>query len=216
MQYLKQNTVVDIRIGPAMAIADGVTPVTTLALGTADQAEVLKENGAATVAMGGAFAAVTGCDGWYDYTVAAGDVDTLGHLTLVVQDASLNMPIFKDFMVVPANNYDSLVLGTDNLTTDVVQINGNTTAAINAALSNNSIIVGTAVTGTLDVIKFTTNIGGTYTINDAINGRTLLFTGGTLVGQAQAISSYTATGGEITVAGPFTGIPANTDPFIIL
>ena len=70
MQELRQGTQVKVRIGPAMAIADGVTPVTTLDVSTADQAELLKHNGVATVDISGAtFAAITGVDGWYDLTL---------------------------------------------------------------------------------------------------------------------------------------------------
>ena len=39
MQYLKQSTEIKVRIGPAMAYDDGVTAVTDLTLGGADQAE---------------------------------------------------------------------------------------------------------------------------------------------------------------------------------
>ena len=122
MQLLKQSTGVDVRIGPAVDATDAVTPETTLALGTADQAELLKHNGAATVDISArTFAAVTGCDGWYDLTLTTADTDTVGMVTIVVQDASLMLPIFKDFMVVPANAYDSLVGGTDTLQADVTQ-----------------------------------------------------------------------------------------------
>jgi hypothetical protein len=87
---------------------DGVTPVTSLTIGSADQAEILKADGVATVAMAGAFAAVTGCNGWYDYTMSTGDTDTLGTLDLVIQDASLNLPIFRSFMVLSQVAFDAL------------------------------------------------------------------------------------------------------------
>lgn len=91
---LRQSTSIDIRIGPFVDVTDAVTPETTVTLAGADQAEVLKDNGAATVAMAGAFVAITGCDGWYDYTVAASDVDTVGEVVFVVQDQSLCLPVF--------------------------------------------------------------------------------------------------------------------------
>ena len=69
-------------MGPFVDSSDAVTPETGVTLGAADQAEVLKANGAATVAMSGTFAAVTGADGWYDYTVQTGDVDTVGEVVL--------------------------------------------------------------------------------------------------------------------------------------
>lgn len=109
MQFLKQSTGVDVRVGPAMDPADGVTPVTGLTLGAADQAELLKHDGAATVDISGrTFAAVTGSDGWYDLTLTTTDTNTVGMVTVVVQDASATLPTFTDFMVLPAGVYDVL------------------------------------------------------------------------------------------------------------
>ena len=58
--------------------------------------------------MGGTFAAVTGADGWYDYTVAAGDVDTVGEVVFVVQDLSVALPVFVRGYVVEEAVYDGL------------------------------------------------------------------------------------------------------------
>lgn len=106
MLVLKQSTAVDIRMGPFVDATDGVTPETGITLGAADQAEVLKADGAATVAMGGTFAAVTGADGWYDYTCATGDVDTCGEVVFVVQDSSVCLPVYVRAMVVEEDIYD--------------------------------------------------------------------------------------------------------------
>lgn len=108
MLVLKQSTSIDIRMGPFVDSTDGVTPETGVTLGAADQAEVLKANGAATSAMAGTFAAVTGADGWYDYTVATGDVDTVGEVVFVVQDSSLCLPVFTRAYVVEEAVYDAL------------------------------------------------------------------------------------------------------------
>ena len=124
MQELRQSTEIKVRIGSAVDATDGVTPETTLALSTADQAELLKHNGAATVDISGnTFAAVTGCDGWGDLTLTTGNTDTLGQMTVVIQDSSLMAPIFRDFMVVTANYWDSKY-STDKLQVDVTQIGG--------------------------------------------------------------------------------------------
>lgn len=112
MLVLKQSTAIDIRMGPFVDATDGVTPETTVTLAGADQAEVLKANGAATSAMAGTFAAVTGSDGWYDYTVAAGDVDTVGEVVFVVQDASVCLPVFTRGYVVEEAIYDAMFAGS--------------------------------------------------------------------------------------------------------
>lgn len=105
---LKQSTSIDIRIGPFVDVGDAFTPETGITLAAADQAEVLKANGAATVAMAGAFVAVTGADGWYDYTVAAGDVDTVGEVVFVVQDLSVCLPVYVRGYVVEEAVYDAM------------------------------------------------------------------------------------------------------------
>lgn len=106
--FLRQSTSVDIRVGPFVDATDAVTPETGITLGAADQAEVLKADGAATVTMGGAFGAITGADGWYDYTVATGDVDTVGEVEFVVQDSSVCLPVYVRAMVVEEAVFDNL------------------------------------------------------------------------------------------------------------
>ena len=132
---LRQSTERKVRIGPFLDATDGKTPETGITLGAADQAEILKANGAATVDISGAtWAAVTGCDGWYDLTITTSYSDTLGHLTVVVQDVSECLPVFAEFAVVTANYWDSKY-STDKLQVDAVEISGDATAADNAELA---------------------------------------------------------------------------------
>jgi len=108
MQILKQSTSIDVRVGPCVDATDGVTPETGITIGAADQAEILKANGAATVAMAGTLAAVTSADGWYDYTMSVSDTNTVGTLDLVLQDASVMLPVFARFQVVEEAVFDAL------------------------------------------------------------------------------------------------------------
>jgi hypothetical protein len=119
---LKQSTSIDIRMGPFVDATDGVTPETGVSLGSADQAEVLKANGASTVAMGGTFAAVSGADGWYDYTVASGDVDAVGEVVFVVQDSSVCLPVFVRAQVVEENVYVAWYAASAAAGTDLASI----------------------------------------------------------------------------------------------
>lgn len=124
MQILKADTAVKVVIGPVVAVGDGFTPVTTLALGTADEAEILKHDAAAvTDISGNTFAAITGADGYYNLTITAAQLDTEGMLTVLINDDSLCLPVKATFMVVSANVYDSLFAadGTDKLQVDAVQ-----------------------------------------------------------------------------------------------
>lgn len=108
MLILKQSTAIDIRMGPFVDATDGVTPETGVTLGAADQAEVLKANGAATAAMSGTFAAVTGAAGWYDYTASTADTNTVGEVVFVVQDSSVCLPVFVRAQVVEEAVYDAM------------------------------------------------------------------------------------------------------------
>ncbi len=106
--FLKESTSIDIRVGPFLDVTDGFTPEVGVSIASSDEAEILKANGAGTVAMTGTLAPVTGCDGWYDYTLAAGDVDTVGELVIVMQDDSVYLPVFVRAYVIETNIYVSL------------------------------------------------------------------------------------------------------------
>ncbi len=105
--FLKQSTSIDIRLGPFLDVSDGFTPETGVTIAGSDEAEILKANGAATVAMTGTLAAVTNCDGWYDYTLATGDVDTVGELVIVMHDDTVYLPVFVRAYVVEEVIYDA-------------------------------------------------------------------------------------------------------------
>lgn len=160
MQLLKADTQVKVRIGPFVDSTDGVTPETGVTLGGADQAELLKHDGAATVNIAGnTWAAIAGCDGWYDLTLTTTDTNTEGLTTVVVQDSSVCCPVFAHFMVRNANVYDSLsaAAATDYLQVDAVEISGDSTAADNCEADYDGTgYVGGTIVKQADVTK----IGG--------------------------------------------------------
>lgn len=199
MQELRQSTAVTVRIGPAMDAADGVTPETTLALGAADQAELLKHNGVATVDLSArTFVAVTGVDGWYDLSLTAGDLDTLGMLDVAIQDTDLCGPIFKQFQVVSAEYYDSKY-GTSGMPADLVSIGGQ------------ALEVGTAQAGSTTTIT----LAAGATAND-ISGGWVLFTGGTGAGQGAMIDAYDTGTKVATLSKTLTTAPDATTTYTIL
>jgi len=126
MLYLKADTVTEVTIGPVVAVGDGFTPVTTMTIAGADEAEIIKHGATTTTAITGTVAAITGADGYYSLDLVAGDVDTEGRLVILINDDSLMLPVRHEFMVVNANVYDSLfaAAATDYLQTDLIQING--------------------------------------------------------------------------------------------
>jgi hypothetical protein len=160
MLILKQSVSVDIRLGPFVAVGDGFTPISAAqTLTNWDQAEVLKFDGAATVSMAGAIGAVASCAGWYDYTVAVGDVDTVGEIVFVCQDASVFLPVFVRAMVVEEAVYDAYYLAAAT----GIPANAATTTNITAA-------TGVTLTAGTGLGNQTANITGTIDTVTTVNG----------------------------------------------
>lgn len=118
---LKQSTAVTVQVGPFLSISDGFTPVTG-----ATPTVYLSKNGAAYAARNSAGAIAHDRDGWYTVPLDTTDTGTAGILRLEVTNAASYLPVWHEFMVLPALVYDSLIAGTDNLQTDLVQWKGST------------------------------------------------------------------------------------------
>lgn len=126
--FLKQSTAVTIRLGPFLDATDGVSEETGLTPGI----EVSK-NHAAFGARSSASAVSHDAEGWYAVPLDTTDTGTLGPLIVKAHDSANHLPVWREFMVVPAHVYDGLVAGTDNLQVDTVQIEGvDATNQINA------------------------------------------------------------------------------------
>jgi hypothetical protein len=97
---------------------------------------------------------------------------------------------------------------------DVTLINGSAVAAQRLAISAANMPKGKAVTGTLTVSQFTTDLS--FATNDILYGRVVYWTTGNLVGQVAAIAAYDGATKKITVFQPMVAAPANNDEFIIL
>ena len=131
MKWLKQNTARTFRIGPFLDEDDGKTAETGLALVSSDIR--LSKAGAAFAAKSEATSPVHDENGWYSVVLADSDVDTLGGFEVAAHFVGA-LPVDAEFMVVPANTYDSLVSGADLLTVDAVEISGDSTSADNLEL----------------------------------------------------------------------------------
>ena len=68
--------------------------------------------------------------GYYSYKLTAANVNRLGRLTVCAIGAA-HAPVFREFIIQPANIYDSEVLGTDKQQVDAVEISSATAAADN-------------------------------------------------------------------------------------
>lgn len=125
-RWLKQSTSADVPIGPFVDATDGVTAETGL---TITQPDIrLKKNGSAWAQKAAAQTLSHEENGYYEVTLDATDTDTLGLLRLAVNESGA-IPIWEEFLVVPANVWDSF-FAADLLQIDLTQIAG---AAVNTA-----------------------------------------------------------------------------------
>src|SRR3990167_3868657 len=106
---IRQNATHKVVVGPVVAVANGYVPITTLAVTTADEAEViLHDNGTVVDISGYTFAAITTADGYYHLTLQSGISNTVGHMTVVINDDSLCLPVKADFIVIDTVAYDAI------------------------------------------------------------------------------------------------------------
>lgn len=109
MFNIRQGATHKVVIGPVVAVGDGFTPVTTLDVATADEAEVILHNNATVVDISGyTWAAIVTADGYYHLTLHADISGTVGHMTVVINDDNLCLPVRADFTVVEEAVYDAL------------------------------------------------------------------------------------------------------------
>lgn len=120
MSYLKQSTTVTVKVGPFLDATDGVTEETGLT-----PAIELSKAGGAFASRNSATAVSHDAEGWYGVELDSTDTATLGRLVLKAQDSANHLPVWHEFTVLPANVYDSVVAGTDNLQVDTTQVEGN-------------------------------------------------------------------------------------------
>lgn len=130
MLWIKQSTIVTFQLGPFVDITDGVTPEVGLAtnMDNATTGIRVSKNGATMIDRNSATAPAHDDDGYYRVALSATDTNTLGTLHVQYEELAITLPAWKDFMVVPANVWDSL-FGADNLQIDQVQIAGGTVPA---------------------------------------------------------------------------------------
>jgi hypothetical protein len=120
MLYLKQSTLANVLVGPAIDITDVTTPLTGLTIHPADIH--LSKNGGALTDKSEATNCTHDSLGYYSCPLNTTDTNTLGRLQLVVVEASA-FPIYAEYMVVTANVYDTLC-STDALDVEVTTKTG--------------------------------------------------------------------------------------------
>lgn len=216
MRFLKQSTATTLLLGPFLDSTDGVTSETAL---TISQSDVLlwKEGGTTLAQKNESTSCTHRSNGLYTCPVNATDTNTLGTLVVSVSESGA-LPIRQDYLVVPANIYDSLVLGTDLQQVDVQALNDSTDAADQLRASAEEIyqvdVDNTAFTATTTACE-TSDI--TTAAADHWIGRVMIFRTGTLRGQATRITDYALVSGRGRFTyDALTSAPADGTNFIIV
>jgi hypothetical protein len=141
--WLIQSTAVTVKLGPFVDDTNGNAVEDGLTIQKADVR--LSKNGgnmaAASADQGVADAGAPHDElGYYDVSLDATDTDTLGRLKVMVHESGA-LPVWQDFMVVPANVWDSL-FGADRLVVDVEEIGASIAQEIADALLNRDMSAG--------------------------------------------------------------------------
>lgn len=170
MAYLRTNTATRITVGPFIGV-DGLTPQTSLTVTSEHLTFVVDTGGVPTLvldstptASGGAndLVHITGDDaGYYDLELAAANVNYLGRARLSLNNLSAHAPVFHEFMILPAMVYDSMVLGTDRLDTNV-------THAADVAWESGAIVAAAVASDARVVVQALVVAGMDETIPDSV------------------------------------------------
>jgi hypothetical protein len=181
--WLKQSTATDVELGPFVDDTDGKTAETGLTISQAD-CQLIK-NGGAAAQKNDATSASHLAGGHYKVPLNTTDTNTLGRLRLYVNESGA-LPVWRDFMVLPANIYDSLVGGSDYIDVSMVQVSGSAVSTTTAQIGVNVVQIsadsdggrttrraffdGTGYAGTNNVIPTVTTATNVTTVNGLAAG----------------------------------------------
>jgi hypothetical protein len=134
MRFLKQNTATRVTVGPFLDVTDAKTPEVALTATNEALTFVVDDAGVPTLVIDTTATASGGNNdlvhitsdaaGYYDLELTAAQTNYVGRATLCINYVTDHLPVFHEFMIVPANVYDSF-FGTDTLWVDVQEINSN-------------------------------------------------------------------------------------------
>jgi hypothetical protein len=104
-QWIKQSTASTIKLGPFLDDTDGKTPKTALTISQADIR--ISKNGGNFAQSNNTAGATHNENGYYSVPLDTTDTNTLGTFRVAVSKTGA-LPVWQDFMVVPANVWDSM------------------------------------------------------------------------------------------------------------
>lgn len=250
MRFLRTNTAVIIAVGPFYDKTDGVTPETALTI-TNERISLTAETDAGsapTYVLDNVTGATSGTANDLNYItggdnammqleLAAADVNRLGRMFLTITDAANHVPVFHEFMVMPALVYDTffassggatfpaatlasttnITAGTVTTATNVTTVNGLAANVITAAAT--AADFGTEVASAVwDMDATGHQTQGTFgqAIGDPVADTNTIFkavvtdaTGATVGADAAAILDDTGTSGVVSVTGAVGSVTGN-------
>jgi hypothetical protein len=125
VECLRQGTAVDVSFGPFAAKGNGVTvPPTAAIITSIDHATtgimLEKAGGAQTIRHQAVTPSTYSGHGFFKVRLDATDVNTLGGLMMIHSEPATYLPVWRAFMVMPAQVWDSL-FGSDKLDVNVAE-----------------------------------------------------------------------------------------------
>lgn len=151
--FIKQSTAWVFQFGPFVDPTDAVTPKSALAGTGSGQLDhtstgilLSKNGGTRAIRHATVTASVYDSDGYYKITGDTTDSNTLGNLRAAWSSAAICLPVWRDFLVLPANVYDALVSASVYLKTDLTQVLTVGGTVTKLAGQANTAIIGTVNT----------------------------------------------------------------------
>jgi hypothetical protein len=166
--WAKQSTAATLIVGPILDSTGA--EYTSAVIGDLS----ISKNGGTLTAMASAATLTHIANGQYTLVTTTGNLDTLGRAQITCNKSTYQMPTVN-LMVVPANVYDSMVLGTDALDVSAIQFAGQTITAAAGVTVPSSIASPTNITSASGItLAATTHTGAVIpTVSSVTNGVTV-------------------------------------------
>ena len=165
--WAKQSTAATLIIGPILDSAGA--EYTSAVIGDLS----ISKNGGTLTALASAATLTHIANGQYTLVMTTGNLDTLGRAQITCNKSTYQMPAVN-LMVVPANVFDSMILGTDVLASAL------STTSLDAILSRNVSNVETTMPehclGTIILAMLEHSISGSTLTIKGTDGSTTRFT----------------------------------------
>jgi hypothetical protein len=134
MNYLRTNTATRITVGPFLDKTDGITPEVALTATNEHLTLIIDDGGVPTLVLDANATASGGNNdmvhvanddaGYYDLELTAAQTNYLGRGKLSINYVTDHCPVFHELVILPAQVYDSLILGSDLLDVNGSQLGG--------------------------------------------------------------------------------------------